>query len=44
LASGWPSSGGGRLVGSLVGLPYALADAEQNFLIPSKRQALIWQD
>jgi hypothetical protein len=25
-------------------LPYSLADAEQNFLIPSQRQALIWQD
>ena len=28
----------------MIELPYALADAEQNFLIPSKRQALIWQD
>ena len=44
LGTGWPNSGGGRLVGSLVGLPYALAVAEQNFLIPVKRQALIWQD
>ncbi len=43
-ATGWPSSGGGRLVGSLVGLPYELAAAEQNFLVPSQRQALIWQD
>ena len=32
--SGWPSNAGGRLVGSLAGLPYALAEAEQNFLIP----------
>ncbi len=31
--SGGPASAGGRLVGSLVALPYALADAEQNFLI-----------
>lgn len=42
--TGWPSSGGGRLVGSLSGLPYALAEAEQNFLVPSQTQALIWGD
>ncbi len=42
--SGWPSSAGGRLTGSLAGLPYALANAEQNFLIPSREQALIWGD
>ncbi len=42
--SGWPASAGGRLVGSLASLPYALADAEQNFLIPSREQALIWSD
>ncbi|MCB9383963.1 MAG: hypothetical protein H6509_05065, partial [Bryobacterales bacterium] len=42
--SGWPTSAGGRLTGSLVGLAYALNDAEQNFLIPTERQALIWQD
>ena len=42
--SGWPNSSGGQLVGSLAGLPYGLNDAEQNFLIPTERQALIWQD
>ncbi len=42
--SGWPSNGGGRLVGSLSGLPYALAEAEQNFLVPDQTQALIWGD
>ena len=42
--SGWPSNAGGRLVGSLSGLPYALADAEQNFLVPTQTQALIWGD
>ena len=42
--SGWPSSAGGRLMGSLAALPYALAEAEQNFLIPSREQALIWGD
>src|SRR5205085_12493414 len=42
--TGWPSNGGGRLVGSLAGLPYALAEAEQNFRVPSQTQALIWGD
>jgi hypothetical protein len=42
--TGWPSNGGGRLVGSLSGLPYALAEAEQNFLVPTQTQALIWGD
>jgi hypothetical protein len=42
--TGWPSNGGGRLVGSLSSLPYALAEAEQNFLIPAQTQALIWGD
>jgi hypothetical protein len=44
VGSGWPANSGGRLVGSLAGLPYALADAEQNFLIPTREQALIWGD
>ena len=44
VGSGWPSNAGGRLVGSLAGLPYALAEAEQNFLIPTREQALIWGD
>ncbi len=42
--TGWPSNGGGRLTGSLSALPYALAEAEQNFLIPTQTQALIWGD
>jgi hypothetical protein len=42
--TGWPANAGGRLVGSLATLPYALGEAEQNFLIPSKEQALIWGD
>ncbi len=41
---GWPASSGGRLTGSLISLPYALADAEQNFLMPKREQALIWSD
>ena len=31
-------------MGSLSGLPYALAEAEQNFLVPTQTQALIWGD
>ena len=42
--AGWPNSGGGRLTGSLIGIGYAMNDAEQNFLVPTERQALIWQD
>lgn len=42
--SGWPASAGGRLSGSLVSLPYAIAEAEQNFLSPRREQALIWAD
>jgi hypothetical protein len=42
--SGWPANAGGRLVGSLASLPYALAEAEQNFLVPTREQALIWGD
>jgi len=42
--SGWPASAGGRLMGSLISLPYALAEAEQNFLSPKREQALIWSD
>jgi hypothetical protein len=42
--TGWPANAGGRLVGSLASLPYALAEAEQNFLIPTRDQALIWGD
>ena len=34
-----------KLIGSLAGLPLrALAETEQNFLIPSREQALIWGD
>jgi hypothetical protein len=44
VGNGWPSSAGGRLVGSLANLPYALAEAEQNFMVPTREQALIWGD
>jgi hypothetical protein len=42
--TGWPASAGGRLMGSLAGLPDELAAAEQNFLVPAREQALIWAD
>jgi hypothetical protein len=44
VGSGWPQSAGGRLVGSLISLPYAIAESEQNFLSPKREQALIWAD
>ena len=37
-------SGGGHLAGSLTGLPYALAQMEQNFVVPDNVQSLIWED
>lgn len=43
-SGGWPISAGGRLIGSLISLPYAVAEAEQNFLSPTREQALIWAD
>jgi len=42
--AGWPNNEGGRQVGSLSGLAYSLAEAEQNFLVPTHTQALIWTD
>jgi hypothetical protein len=44
VGNGWPASAGGRLMGSLVSLPYVMAEAEQNFLSPTREQALIWGD
>lgn len=41
---GSPAGGGAYLVGSLAGLPYALAEAEQDFIAPENVQALIWQE
>jgi hypothetical protein len=38
------SAGGGHLAGSLSGLPYALAEVEQNFIVPENVQSLIWED
>jgi hypothetical protein len=41
---GSAAGGGAYLVGSLAGLPYVLADAEQDFIAPEHIQALIWQE
>jgi len=40
---GAPAGGGAHFIGSLADLPYALAEAEQNFLAPKNIQALIWE-
>jgi hypothetical protein len=42
--AGWPANGGAHLEGSLAALPYALAVADQNFLVPKREQSLIWAD
>jgi hypothetical protein len=41
---GASAGGGAYLVGSLADLPYALAEAEQDFIPPENVQALIWQE
>src|SRR6266851_4660649 len=41
---GSPAGGGAHLVGSLADLPYALAEAEQDFISPESVQALIWRE
>ena len=41
---GSPAGGGAHLVGSLADLPYALSDAEQDFIAPENVQALIWKE
>jgi hypothetical protein len=38
------ASGGAHLVGSLADLPYVLASVEQDFIVPSNVQSLIWED
>jgi hypothetical protein len=44
LGRGWAAGGGVHLVGSLADLPYVLAEAEQDFIIPENVQALVWED
>jgi hypothetical protein len=41
---GSPAGGGAHLVGSLADLPYALAEVEQDFIVPENIQALIWRE
>jgi hypothetical protein len=41
---GSSAGGGAHFVGSLAGLPYALADLEQDFIAPKNVQALIWRE
>jgi hypothetical protein len=43
LGQGSPAGGGAHFVGSLADLPYALAEAEQDFISPDNVQALIWE-
>ena len=40
---GITAGGGAYLIGSLAGLPNALASAEENFISPTSVQALIWE-
>ena len=41
---GLTAGNGTHLSGSLAGLPYALAEIEQDFIVPENVQALIWHD
>ncbi|MGA8088092.1 MAG: hypothetical protein WCA10_12350 [Terracidiphilus sp.] len=41
---GATAGGGAYLLGSLADLPYALASAEEDFIVPKNIQALIWKD
>ncbi len=41
---GSPAGGGAHFVGSLSDLPYALSEAEQDFIAPENVQALIWRE
>jgi len=44
IGRGDTSGGGVRLTGGLSGLPHALAQVEQEFLVPKNVQSLIWED
>jgi len=41
---GSPAGGGAHLVGSIADLPFALAEMEQDFIVPENVQALIWRE
>jgi hypothetical protein len=42
--SGLPAGGGAHLAGSLADLPFVLAEAEQDFIVPENVQALVWHE
>ena len=42
--AGISAGGGAYLMGSLADLPYALASAEQDFVVPENVQALVWKE
>ncbi len=44
MGAGVSAGGGAYLMGSLADLPYSLAAAEQDFIVPEKVQALIWRE
>ena len=44
LGAGVSAGGGAYLMGSLADLPYSLAEAEEDFIIPENVQALIWKE
>lgn len=44
LAVGQTAANGAHLSGALVGLPYVLAEVEQDFIVPENVQALIWHE
>jgi len=44
VGAGLTAADGVHLSGSLAGLPYALAEIEQDFIVPQNVQALIWHE
>lgn len=44
VGAGFSAGGGAYLMGSLAELPFALAQAEQDFIAPENIQALVWKE
>lgn len=44
IGAGVSAGGGAYMMGSLVDLPFSLAAAEQDFIVPENVQALIWKE
>jgi hypothetical protein len=44
VGAGVAAGGGAYLLGSMADLPFALASAEQDFIVPENVQALIWRE